>query len=96
VKANCSRCRTEGDYTQECYAKIAKEVVEVTKSTVPVPHKRKRDDDEESSLLEKWSKVAAIEIEDQTEKRFWENKSKEEDLETRQEMPQLDLFIFVG
>jgi hypothetical protein len=59
----------------ECYAKKTEEGVEVTKSTISATRKRKRDDDEESSITEKRPKVAAIETGVQEERRIWENES---------------------
>jgi hypothetical protein len=79
AKANCWRCRREGHYILECYAKKTEEGVEVTKSTISATRKRKRDDDEESSIMEKRPKVATIETGVQEERRIWENESEEED-----------------
>jgi hypothetical protein len=79
AKANCWRCEREGHYTLEYFAKTTEKGVEVTKSTVSVTQKRKRDDDEESSLTQNRPKVAAIEIIGKEERRIWENESEEED-----------------
>jgi hypothetical protein len=70
--------------------------VEVTKSTVSATQKGNRVHDKESSIMEKWPKMAAIETGGQEERRIWENESEEEDFYTSLEKAQPGLYIFVG
>jgi hypothetical protein len=59
-KANCWRCRREGHYKLECYAKKTANGEEIVKATVSAAKKWKRDDDDNSSpTTDKKSNIAS-------------------------------------
>jgi hypothetical protein len=71
AKANCWRCRREGHYTLEYYAKETEEREEVVKPGVSSARTRKRsDNDSVSSTTEKKAKVAAVVTDTKEDKRI--------------------------
>jgi hypothetical protein len=78
AKANCWRCRHEGHYTLECYAKKTEIAEEIVKATVSAAKKRKRDDDDNSSpTTDTKAKITATcEHFATQEKRIWEIKKR--------------------
>jgi hypothetical protein len=60
TKANCSRCRHEGPYTLEYYAKTTENGEEIVKAMISTYKKRKHDDyDNASRTTGKKAKIAA-------------------------------------
>jgi hypothetical protein len=73
AKANCWRCGRDGYYTLESYVKKTKEGGDLTNWNVLGTWNSQRNDDEESSRIEKIPKVDAMGTKIQEKKRICEN-----------------------